>query len=158
MSGYLEVFVLIGIAMAATALAFSAVSPYASSLQGASVTLSDASIRQGTYVALETLTVYNSGGPSATGLTVTTAGVPSSADYCVSLVNPSTMAVLSSTCPSVTVNPGSVQVAWTLPSGGGLMVELTITGSSFTVGSSYPVTVTTSVGSQASLEVQVVPA
>ena len=157
-SGYIEVFILIGVAAAATAFVFGAVSPYASSLQGPSVTVSDAAIRQGTYLALETLTVYNSGGPAATGFTLTTAAVPSAASYCYSLVSPTTMSTLSSTCPSATSNPGIVVVSWPLPPGGSILVEITITGTAFTVGSSYQVTVTTTAGSQATVGVQATPA
>jgi hypothetical protein len=156
-SGYIEVFVLVGVAIAATALAFGAMTPYASSLQGAGVTISSASIRQGTYVALETLTVYNSGSVASSALTVTTTPSPSAASYCYTLVDPSTKAILYSSCPSGSTNPGSVAIAWQMPPGKGLLIELTITGS-FTIGSAPFVTVTTSAGSQATLSVQVVPA
>jgi hypothetical protein len=157
-SGYLEVFVLVGVAMAATALVFGAMSAYASSLQGASVTLSSASIRQGTYVAFETLTVYNSGSVTSSALTVTTTSAPSSASYCYTLVDPATMATLSSSCPSGSANPGSVAISWQIVPGKGLLIGLTITGGAFAIGSSSLVTVTTSAGSQATLSVQVVPA
>jgi hypothetical protein len=157
-SGYVEVFVLVGVAVAATALAFGAISPYASSLQGASVTLSDASIRQGAYAAFETLTVFNSGGPLDSSLTVTTTGVSGSATYCYTLVNPTSMATLFTNCPSATSNPATVAVAWPLPTGVGLIIEFTIGGGAFGIGSDCLVTVTTSAGGQATAGVQVVPA
>ena len=158
MSGYLEVFVLVGIAMAATALAFGAMSPYTSSLQGAAVTLSAASIRQGSYVALETLTLYNSGSVASSGLTVTTTSVMSSATYCYSLVSPSSKAILFSSCPSGSSNPAKVSISWPLSPGVGLLIEIIISGSAFAIGSNSLVTVTTTAGSQATLSVQVVPA
>jgi hypothetical protein len=157
-AGYLEVFILIGVAVAGTAVVFGAAQKYSATLEGPSISISEASIRQGTYVALETLAVYNSGEVPASSFYVSTPQAPSSASYCYAVLNPATMIPVASTCPSMSANPTSVEIPCSLPPGGALLVEIAIAGADFAVGSSSAVTVTTSAGAQATVSVQPVPA
>jgi hypothetical protein len=55
-STYLEVFILIGIVTAVTVLVFSAVTQYEPVSQGPSISVTDASIRQGLDQAVESMT------------------------------------------------------------------------------------------------------
>ncbi len=157
-SGYLEVFLLIGVAVGGTGLVFGAVSTYSSQLQGPSVSVSGATARQGIYMALETLTVYNSGDVPFSSFTISTSGVSDSASYCYTLLNPTTRTVVYSSCAALLANPASVVVSSALQPGNGLLVEITVTGAAFAVGSGIAVTVTSSSGAQATVGVQVVPA
>lgn len=157
-AGYLEVFILIGIAVFGSGIVFGAASAYTSALQGPSVLVPSATIRQGAYLAVESVTVFNSGQASVTSFTISTPQASSSSSYCYSVLNPSTMAVITSSCPTMTANPRAVTVTSPFAPASAVLVELTIVGQAFTLGSSVLVTVTTSAGAQQSLSLQAVPA
>ncbi len=157
-SGYLEVFILIGLALGGSGIVLGAAVRYSSSLQGASVAVSDAGISQGVHFAFERLTVSNTGQTPITSLTVSTPMAPPSASYCYTLTDPSTLRASSTTCPRMATNPGTVAIPCVIPSGGALRVTLQIAGSVFAIGSSTQVIVVTSAGSSATAEAQVLPA
>jgi hypothetical protein len=157
-STYIEVFVLIGIAAGGSAAVLSAVLPYSSALQGPSVNIEDTSLRQGAYIAIESLTVYNSGQTAMSSFVLSTSQAPVLAPYCYTTYNTATGAELTSTCPATAGNPGSVSVGYPVPPGGSVGVVVTIMGQAFTVGEGCAVTVTTSAGAQQTAEVQVAPA
>jgi len=98
-STYLATFTLIAVALAGSVGVYGAMQTLASSSQGgASVTVSYASIRQGSGVAVETLTLTNTGTVTITSLTVSVLGVSSAATFYLSLTNPSSGAALASSC------------------------------------------------------------
>ncbi len=154
-SSYVEVFILIAVAAGGSGAAYGVVSAYPAMLRGPSVSILSASIAQGSYLALERVTVYNSGQVPVSSFTVATAQSPASASFCYSLIDPRTVTPISSTCPALSSNPGVLQVAYSLASGKAVLVELYVTGTPFRVGSSSSVTVTTSAGGQATYGVTV---
>ena len=158
MSGYLEAFLLIGIAVGGTGLVFGAVTAYSSQLQGPSVSINSAIIRQGSFMALETLSVFNSGEVPFSYFTVSTSGVSSTVLYCYTLLDPATKSVVYSSCPGLRADPMTIGIASPLQPGNALLVEIMLSGAVFVVGSGLTVTVTSSAGAQATLGVQVVPA
>ena len=157
-SGYLEVFILIGIATGGAGLVLGGLSEYASTYQGPSLSISGASIRQGTNLAIETLTVYNSGSGPSSAFMISTSQAFASTSYCYSVLDPRTATQVSSTCPTLTADPREVPIASVLLPGEALLVELFIAGTAFSPGADPLVTVTASTGAQASEEVPVVPA
>jgi hypothetical protein len=157
-STYLEVFILIGIAVGGSAAVLGAVLPYASAVQGPGVTIEDVAIRQGTYLALERLTVVNSGQSPMPSFVISTSPASPSAPYCYTLYNPATGDQLGGTCPVMAMGPGSVPVTYSVPFGQALGIVITIMGAAFRVGSQYAVTVTTSAGAQQTVGLQVAPA
>lgn len=157
-ASYLEVFVLIALAIGGSAVVFGAALGTATSARGGGVSLAGATIRQGDRIALESLAVYNVGDAPFAWFVVSTGGVPAAASYCYTLYDPAGRTVLSSTCPAVESDPASVNVSARLDPGRGVLVELTIVGPPLALGSVSTLTVTTSDGAQGSLDVEVVPA
>src|SRR5271157_2045385 len=101
-STYLEVFVLIGIAIGGSALVYATTTKYQSVAQGAGVTVSQASIRQGLNQAVERLVVANTGTVTFSSFTISTVGTAggiSNAQFYVTLTN---VATSSSITPSLT--------------------------------------------------------
>jgi hypothetical protein len=154
-SAYLEAFVLIGVAMGGSGLVYAAASAYSSSEQGPSDSVAGASIVQGAYFAVERVTVFNTGPTPIASITLSTEPVSSSAGYCYALLAPTTMTQISSTCPPSGSDPERIAVAYTLASGKGVLIEVTVSGNAFSIGAAEAVTATTSAGPQASLTVQV---
>lgn len=157
-SNYLSTFLLIGVAVGGTGIVIGATSNYTSALGGASVSVAGAGIMQGAYMAVERLTVFNSGGVPEGEFTISTPGAPASASYCYTLTDPKTMAKVTSTCPAMSINPSVVAISDPLPPGGAVLVDLTIGGNLFSIGTGEPIMVTSSTGAQQSLSVQVAPA
>lgn len=157
-AGYIEVFVLVGVALGGSAVVYGATSVYGSSLRSAAVSIVSASVSQGSYLAVERIALFNDGQVTSASMTISTPQAPQAATYCYSVASPSTMAVISSTCPSSTPDPRSVTIAYALPPGGSVLVEVFVQGARFNIGSSLIVIVTTSSGAQDSAGVQVLPA
>ena len=157
-SSYVEAFVLIGIAAGGSALVLSAALPFASSLGGPSVAVQDEGIRQGAYLAIESLTVLNVGRAPITSFVVSTSQVSSSASYCYSIYDLATGARSAGTCPATAKNPGSVAIDYPVQPGEATGVAITIIGSVFEIGSTYTIAVTTSAGGQEAVDVLVAPA
>jgi hypothetical protein len=139
-------------------LVLGAATRYASSLQGPAVALTDVSLAQGAYFALERLTVSNEGESSFPSFSVTTSDAPTSAFYCYTLTDPSTLMVVASTCPLLAANPRTLAVSHGLTPGSSVTVTLQMPGTVFTVGSLVLVTVLTPAGASASLQANVLPA
>ncbi|MDG7010990.1 MAG: hypothetical protein JRN57_02600 [Nitrososphaerota archaeon] len=155
-SGYLEVFILIGVAVGGSGLVFGAAARYVGSGAGPSVSIVSATIRQGPYSAVESVTVSDTGTEPLGSLVITTSPAPPSAPYCYSVETPESGALISEACISQG-DPGSVLVLAGARSGGSVLLELVITGAAFAVGSDHQVSVTAAGGAQASTDVQVVP-
>jgi hypothetical protein len=157
-AGYLEAFILVGVAMGASALVYSASVSYLAGASGPSVGISSASIVQGSASAVERVTVANAGGSPLTGFGLDTEGAPPGATYCYYLQDPATGARLTSKCPGALVEPGAAEFTATVPPGASLTVVLVIAGAGFVVGSAHQVSVVSSNGAGAVAEVRVVPA
>ncbi len=157
-STYVETFVLIGVAVGGASVIFGAASAYTSPARGPSVSIDGASIRQGAYLAVERLTVYDSGDTPVSSFTVSTLGVSGSSLYCYTLTAPPSGAVVATDCPPASPGPSSVMVQSSISPGKALQVELILTGVAFASGSTATVTVTASDGAQSSAAVQVVGA
>ncbi len=157
-SGYLEVFLLIGVALGGSAIVAQAAFTYSASTGGPSLTLSGATISQGAAAAVEELTVYNSGTTRLGPLSVDTAGVPSTAKFCLTVSDPENQTVLYSGCPSLTGDPAAVAVPLTLAPGTSAAIELALPGVQFEPGSVCSVTVTATGGAEQTVDVDVVPA
>lgn len=157
-SGYLEAFILIGLASGGSTVVLFAFYPLASGSGGPAVAVEGASIRQGNYLALEKLIVVNTGPSPLSSFMLTTGQVSQTGVYCYSLYNPSSGAQLASTCPPATPNPSSISIATAIPSGGSVGVIVTVVGAAFGVGTSCLLTVTASSGAQQTVGVEVAPA
>ncbi|MCL5672575.1 MAG: hypothetical protein JRN13_03115 [Nitrososphaerota archaeon] len=157
-AGFLEVFILIAVAMGGAALVMEAALGYFAAMGGGSVSVAGASIRQGPYSAVETVLVTDTSGTALGSFVVSTSGAPSSAGYCYSVYDPSDQGLLASACPAAGSDPASVRVATPLGSGAAVLVEVVVSGDPFAIGSSHLVTVTAADGAQQAVEVEVVPA
>jgi len=157
-SAYVEAFVLIGIAAGGSAVVLGAALPYASSVGGQSVAVQDASIHQGSYLAIERLTVVNLGQTPISSFVVSTSRVPDSASYCYAVYGPSIGAQPVGTCPAMATNPSSVTIGYPVQAGGATGVVITIFGTVFGIGSTCTITVTTASGTQQTVGVLVTPA
>ena len=157
-SSYVETFVLIGVVVGGSGLVLAAAVAFTSSAQGPSISVGAASIRQGAYLAVERLAVYDTGRTPVSGFTVSTLGVSGSSLYCFTLTVPPGTAVVATDCPPTNPGPGSVQISRTVPSGGALLVEITLAGQAFVEGSTAEIIVTTQDGAQISVGLQVIGA
>ena len=158
MAAYLEVFLLIAVAAAGSAVVLAAGLRSLASSQGASVSVTGGDIRQGAYLAVETLLVQNTGDAPFTSFVVSTSGVSQTATYCYSLYDPGSHSSVLSTCPGMEAGPGAVGISATVLPGRAVLVELTVMGRAFSPGAVSTVVVTTSAGSQGSAGVVAVPA
>lgn len=156
-SAYLEVFVLVALALGGSGIVFAAGLGVASSAQGPGVSVYGFAVRQGAYFAVESATVYDVGDAPFT-FVLSTSGVSTAASYCYTVYSPEGGATVSTTCPAMSTDPARVPVATALSPGGGVVVELTIAGTAFSLGTDVKVTVTTSTGAQQSADAEVVPA
>jgi hypothetical protein len=152
------VFILVGIAVGGSGVVFGAATALLGGAPGPSVSIVSASIRQGPYSAVESVTVADAGTAPLGPFVISTSQAPGAGVYCYSVEDPSSRALLSSTCPATSADPGEVAVPASVPAGGSLLVELVITGGSFALGSDHQVSVTTSSGAGAAADVQVDPA
>jgi hypothetical protein len=157
-STFIETFILIGVAAGGSGAVMGAALHYFGSLGGVPISIVGASIRQGTFSAVESVTLVYSGENSIPSLILSTSQAPSSASYCVSLFDSANDTLLKDSCPTVQTNPGTVDVTAPLVSGDEVTVQLVITGGGFTLGSSHTVTITAEDGSQQSEQVIVTPA
>lgn len=158
MAGYVEVFILVAIAIGGSGLVFSAALSLLGSGTGPGVGIVSAAIRQGPSGAVETVTVADLGAEPLGAFVVSTSGAPAAATYCYSVEDAGGGALISTTCPAASVDPASVDVAASVPAGGAVDVQFVITGASFAQGSGHQITVTAAGGAQASAFAQVAPA
>jgi hypothetical protein len=157
-STYIQTFILVGVTLGGSSIAYSTVTKYASSTQGPSIAVADPSVVQGSGVAVERLTVSNTGSTAFTSFTISTPGL--SGSYCYSLKNAlSGGTILAASPPCALANPSSVTATTTVSPGGAVTIALTIIGGNvFTPGTSYNVLVSTSNAAQVSLKVVAVQA
>jgi hypothetical protein len=156
-STFLETFILIGIAAGGSGVAMGAALRYFGSLGGGSISIVGASIRQGAFSAVESVTLVYSGETPAASFTLSTSQAPSSASFCLSLFDPANETVLTDSCPSWQTDPGTVEVTTPLVPGDEVTIQLVITGGVFAVGSSHTVAITAEDGSQQIEQVMVTP-
>jgi hypothetical protein len=149
---------LIGIVIGGSGIVLDSALNYSSSGQGQSLSIISTSIKQGPYIATESVVLSDTGQTSFTSLTLSTSPVSSGANYCYSLLNPASMAVVQSTCPTMAPNPSSVPITTDLAPAGSVLIELVIEGQAFALGTSCTVTVTAPEGAQQLLVVEVLPA
>ncbi len=154
-STYVEAFILIGVAVGGASLVFSAASPYASSAQGQSISLGVSTIRQGVYLAVERVALYNLGNAPISSFTILNEGVSGSAAECFALSVPPSSAVVATNCPPSGPGSNPLSVGYQIPSSGALLVELTLTGKAVTIGSTVGIVVTASTGAQVSAAILV---
>jgi hypothetical protein len=157
-AGYLEVFILVAIAVGGSGLVLGVAMRYVGGDGGPAVSIVSAQIRQGAEGALETVAVDDTGGGALGTLVISTSDPPPGAGYCYSVLAPASGTVLSTDCPGSSPFDGEVAVPASVGPGGSLVVELVVTGGRFAVGSAHQVTVTSSGGAQAAAEALVVPA
>lgn len=157
-AAYLEVFLLIAVVAAGSAVVLAAGLGSLASAQGPSVSVSGGSIRQGEYLAVETLMIRNTGNAPFASFEVSTTAVADTASYCYTLYDPVSVTTVLATCPVMRTMPQLVSVSTTVSPGRALVVEITVMGKAFSIGSMSTVTVTTSAGSQGTLGAMVVPA
>jgi len=84
-STYLETFLLVAVAAGGSAAVFSAMAGYVGTSRGAEFAVTGAEMRQGTYAALERISIANTGTASLGSFTLTST-IPPSAQYCANLV------------------------------------------------------------------------
>jgi len=161
-STYLEVFILIGIVTAVSALVYSATTQYEPVSQGPSIAVSDASVRQGIDQALERMVIANTGTVSFSAFTISTVGtgggIPDAQFYVAltNIANSSSMVPLS--VASGTTGDSSITENATIAPGQSFLATITfVDASEFAVGQPYGVTVSSS-GAQASLQCVAFPA
>ncbi len=154
-STYMEAFILIGVALGGAALVLGAASVYSSSLHGPSVSLGAASVRQGTYAAVERVMVYNTGDAPISAFTLSNPGVTSAALYCYTLSLPPSTTAAATNCPPTNSGAATVPISFTIRPGVAVLVEVTFAGGAFAVGSTAVITVTTSGGAQGTVSAQV---
>jgi hypothetical protein len=157
-AAYLEVFILIGLAAAGSVVVLAAGLRSLASVQGASVSVTGGTIRQGEYLAIETFLIQNTGNVPFNSFEVSTSGVFSNATYCYSIYDPTALSTMGTTCPTLSPNPAEVSVSAAVTPGRAVLVEITVMGEAFPPGSVCTVTVTTSAGSQGSIGIVAVPA
>ena len=161
-STYLEVFILIGVAIGGSALVYATTTKYQPVAQGPGVTVSQASIRQGSNQAVERMVMANTGTFSFSSFTIstvgTTGGIPN-AQFYVTLTDVATSASITPSPASGTTGDSSVTETVTSSPGQSILASITIvSGSEFTIGQSYTVIVSTSGAAQASIQVVAIPA
>jgi hypothetical protein len=156
-STFLEVFILIGVALGGSALVLSASTGYIAGLRGPSISIAAASIRQGSESAVEAVELSNTGTSAARSFVIATSQVSDAATFCYSLLG-SANETMETTCPSMQQGPASVDITYSLQSGSTVEVELLVLGDQFAIGSTHLVTVTASSGAQQSYDAEVVPA
>ncbi len=157
-SVYLEVFILVGVALLGSAMVFAAVSKYVPVTGGAAVSISDFAIRQGSGAALERMVISDVGTAQIPGLVVTTSGIGTGAAFCYSASNAATSVAIAATCPKTVAMPAAVSLGLTLLPGESVVLAFTVEGGAFVLGSTSDVVVTATNGAQAAASATVVPA
>ena len=157
-SAYVEAFVLLGIVAGGSGLVLGGALQLATSFHGEDVAVLDESIHQGTYLAIERLTLMNTGQSPMSSFVISTSGIPDSASYCYTVYDLGTNSQRAGTCPVTASDPTSVTIGYPVQPGGGVGIVITIFGSVFGIGSTCTLTVTTSTGAQQTVGVLVAAA
>jgi hypothetical protein len=157
-STYVETYLLIGVVLLGSSLVYVAASRYASTLQGPAISVSDLTIRQGANWAVEKFVVANTGSMTGSRLVVATSGVAPGTTYCYVVSDAISRATLASSCPTMATMPASASISATLRPGSSAVVQFSMAGVAFALGSWVTVVVGTANGAQVSATSQVVPA
>src|SRR5271157_3525070 len=154
---YLQTFILIAVALGGSLLAFREVSAYANSSGGPSVQIWDASLRQGAGIAIERLTVSNSGTTVFPYIVVLNPHLNTGVGYCYTVASVAGR-VVAGTCPTMVADPTSIRVASNLTSGSTVVVTIILQGSGVvSEGTAYPVLVVAPGGVASSEQVVAAP-
>ncbi len=157
-STYLEVFILIGVAVGGSGLVYAATAEFRPAVQGGVVNLSQASIRQGANQAVERMVVSNTGTVSFTSITISTVGIPN-AQFYVALANLATGTAVAPSLASGNTGDSSITESVTLAPGQSILASIIVVSTNeFTVGQSYTIIVGASGAAQASMQVAATPA
>lgn len=163
-STYLETFVLIAVAAGGSTAVYSAMAGYVGSARGADFVLTGVEMRQGTYAALERVTVTNTGTTQLGALTVTTS-ISSSPQYCVNLASGSTGGAVDFASPppacgrGTVADPASITIVPSPAVGPGASVVLSViiySPTEFQTGAEYGMVVSAS-GAAEQVSVVAVP-
>jgi hypothetical protein len=158
-STFLQTFILIAIALGASLLVVRTISNYTTLASGPSISISGASIGQGSGAAVERLTVSNTGSVVVTSFTLLNPSIQGSVSYCTSTWDPKARALTSTTCPATRTNPGSIQFSQGLAPGGSTVIEVILIGGGvFTLGQAYTITVSAAPAALDAISVVAVPA
>ncbi len=145
---------LVAIVSGASVFVYSAIGGYSASLKGASISVSNASIRQGSSLAIETLQIANNGNVQFSSITLMTSGISTASTYSGTLESPVTGSLTSFSGSG----PGSIVITTTLPPGQSILVTITIkAGNVFNLGTGYSLYVAAS-GASAQQAVSALPA
>jgi len=157
-STFVETFILLGIAIGGAGIAVSAAERYASTLQGPSVSISNLSIRQGAYAAIEEVEVTNTGDTTVDSFVLSTTGINGTADFCYSVSGANERVSQAPSCPAGNPGPASITVQFALDPGQGVLDAVTVEGAPFKLGATESLTIVTSTGAEQTAEVVVGPA
>ncbi|QQG49007.1 MAG: hypothetical protein HY247_01440 [archaeon] len=153
-STYLQTFILLSVALGGSFAAFRAVAYYPTVISGPSLSISNAEIEQGAGVAIERVTVSNTGPGPLTSVYVLNPGASPALGFCYYAWNPATQASIATNCPAGGSNPSLVQLPFGIGSGGSAVIELTLfSGSAFAAGKTYTVIVGGTPASQTFLRI-----
>jgi len=161
-STYIEVFILIGVAMAGSALVYAAIINYQLAVQGPEITISQASIRQGVNEAIERIVIANTGTVTLNSFTISTAGTSGgipNAQFYVALTNVATGASITPSPGSGNTGDNSITETAAISPGQSILVSITFVSSSeFTIGQTYTVIIDAPGSALASIQVVAIPA
>lgn len=139
---YLQTFVLIAVAIGGSSVAYRVVSAYAYSVGGPLITVLNGSLQQDSGVAVERLTVSDSGQTSFPYFLVLNPGLRDGGSFCYSVTSPAG-SIVTQTCPLMDSDPTSIMVNSSLTPGSTVVVAIVLKGAGvFTPGDSYPYFVT----------------
>jgi hypothetical protein len=150
-AGYLEVFLLIGVVVLGSAAVFAAVRTMASDGGGPAIALSDLSIAQGRWGAVERFVVANVGTGEVPYLLVSTSGVAPGIVFCYSVSDALTGEPLVSSCPGTSVYSQPARLEAAFGPGASVVAQLTFYGAAFPPGGRCDLVVNAADGAQASL-------
>jgi hypothetical protein len=157
-STYLELFILIAVAIGGSALVYAATYQYQPVVQGPGVTVSQASIRQGLNQAVERMIIANTGTVLFNSFTISTVGI-ANAQFYVALTDAASGSSITPPLPQGTTGDNSIAEGMTISPGQTIVASITIASSGeFSIGQSYTVVVSISGGALTSVQVQAVPA
>jgi hypothetical protein len=145
-STYLEVFVLIGLATAGSAIVYGMTAGLGESAQGPGLLVSYASIRQGQNAAVERLVFTNTGQAPISSFTLSTAGI-ASAQYLVTLTDAVTGSSVTPSPSSGTIPSQVIQGVTVMPGETISVTLIILSGAEFSIGTRYPV-IMSSTGAQ----------
>ena len=132
---------------------------YSASAGSPGIQIYSPSVRQGTSLGVEALTVANVGTGTVGSLTVLNPSLSASTRYCYFVWDAVSQAQLLSTCPTMSLDPTKVLLPVVLAPGRSVAIQIiTGGGSAFSIGSSVVMTLVSSNAAQATAGAVVTPA